>query len=420
MDHVALDSEELPDDPAALKALLAAARAENTDLAAEVARLQAIVAAFQRARFGRRSEQLDPDQLELALEETSQEIAEDRAVEDEADATRKASRTKRRRVNRGRLPARLPQIEHVIEPEEKVCPCCSGALHVIGEDVSERLDVIPAQFRVLVTRRPKYACRACTDGIVQAPAPERLVPGGLPSEGMVAHVLVSKYADHLPLYRQAQIYARQGLALDRSTLADWVGTAARELRPLHRRLLEILKGSARLFADETRAPVLDPGRGRTKTGWLWAIARDDRPWGGADPPGVAYLYAEGRATEDAERHLAGFSGLLQVDGYGAYRSLGEPGRRAAPVTLAFCWAHARRRFYNIAEGATLRSPRKRSGALPASTRSRLRSAARAPRPVRAPARRAHARSSRRCIPGSAHNSANCRASPVSPRRSATR
>jgi transposase len=217
-------------------------------------------------------------------------------------------------------------------------------LHRIGEDVSERLDVIPAQFRVLVVRRPKYACRACEEAVVQAPAPARLIEGGMPTEATVAHVLVSKYADHLPLYRQAQIYARQGINLDRSTLADWVGRAAFLLRPVHERLLAMLKSSAKLFADETTAPVLDPGRGRTKTGQLWAYARDDRPWGGADPPGVVYLYAPDRKAERPIAHLAGFKGVLQVDGYAGYRVLAEGG----DVDLAFCWSHVRRRFYELA------------------------------------------------------------------------
>ena len=158
----------------------------------------------------------------------------------------------------------------------------------------ERLDIVPAQFRVLVVRGPKYACRSCEDVVVQAPAPTRLIEGGLPTETTVAQVLVSKYADHLPLYRQAQIYARQGVNLDRSTLADWVGRSAFLLRPVHQRLLDRLKASSKLFADETTAPVLDPGRGRTKTGQLFAYARDDRPWGGSDPPGVAYVYAPDR------------------------------------------------------------------------------------------------------------------------------
>jgi transposase len=343
------DPADLPDDPTALKTMLVKERGARLDLAEEVARLTAIVDAFKRAMFGRRSEKLDPGQLELALEDAEQEIAEDRAGQDAGDAALRRSRGQHRRANRGALPKHLPQIERVIEPESLDCPCCGGALHAIGEDVSERLDVIPAQFRVLVTRRPRYGCRGCTEGVAQAPAPARLILGGLPTEAMVAHVLVGKYADHLPLYRQAQIFARQGLALDRSTLADWVGHAARELRPVHARLVEILKASPRLFADETRAPVLDPGRGRTKTGWLWALARDDRPWGGADPPGVAFLYAEGRGAQHASRHLEGFRGTLQVDGYAAYRGLTDPRRPGGPVTLAWCWSHCRRKFYDIAE-----------------------------------------------------------------------
>jgi transposase len=336
------DISELPEDPAALKALVIAERALRAELSDEVARLSAIVAAFRRALFGRRSEKLDPDQLELVLEETEQAFGEERAAADAADASLKATRSMRRRANRGALPEHLPRVEVVIAPESTACACCGGALHAIGEDVSERLDVIPAQFRVIVTRRPKYACRRCAEGVEQAPAPARLIAGGLPTEAMVAHVLVSKYADHTPLYRQAQIYARQGLRLDRSTLADWVGHAARELRPVHARLVETLKASPKLFADETKAPVLDPGRGRTKTGWLWALARDDRPWGGADPPAVAYRYAEGRGAEHAAAHLDGFRGILQVDGYAAYRSLDGP-------TLAWCWSHCRRKFYEIAE-----------------------------------------------------------------------
>jgi len=179
--------------------------------------------------------------------------------------------------------------------------------------------------------------------VVQAPAPSRLIDGGLPTEATVAQVLVSKYADHLPLYRQAQIHARQGINLDRSTLADWVGRAAFILQPVHERLLTALKASPKLFADETRAPVLDPGRGRTKTGQLWAYARDDRPWGGPDPPGVAYVYAPDRKAKQPITHLTGFSGILQVDGYGGYRTLAERN----DVQLAFCWSHVRRPFYEL-------------------------------------------------------------------------
>ena len=198
--------------------------------------------------------------------------------------------------------------------------------------------MIPAQFKVIVVRRPKYACRACEGEVAQAPAPARLIEGGIPTEAMVAQVLIAKYADHLPLYRQAQIYARQGVELDRSTLADWVGRAAFVLRPVHERLLDDSEGSAKLFADETTAPVLDPGRGRTKTGQLWAYARDDRPWGGAEPPGVAYVYEPDRKHERPVAHLAGFSGILQVDGYGGYKALAEQGEVRSPSAGPMCAA----------------------------------------------------------------------------------
>lgn len=327
----------LPDDTQTLKAMLIAREAE-------IERLRQIIKELQRHRFGRRAESLPEDQLLLGLEEAEQVEAAGQAEDDAADQVARA-RAQKRRANRGSLPAHLPRIERVIDIDDHTCPCCRGGLHCIGEDVSERLDVVPAQFRVIVTRRPKYACRGCEEIVVQAPAPARLVEGGIPTEATVAHVLVSKYADHLPLYRQAQIYARQGVSLDRSTLADWVGKAAFLLRPVHERLFEHLKASDRLFADETTAPVLDPGRGQTKTGQLFAYARDDRPWGGLDPPGVAYLYAPDRKAEHPVRHLAGFVGTLQVDGYAGYKVLAE--RNA--VSLAFCWSHVRRRFYELAK-----------------------------------------------------------------------
>lgn len=325
--------ESLPDDPAALKALIMAERARNE-------RLVQIIKEMQRQRFGRRAESLPEDQMLLALEEVEQTQA---GVEADEDVKRERPVVTPRR-NRGALPTHLPRIEIVVDIEDKTCPCCAGVLHPIGEDRSERLDIVPAQFRVLVTRRPRYACRACESAIVQAPAPARLIEGGLPTETTIAHVLVSKYADHLPLYRQAQIYARQGVDLDRSTLADWVGRAAWHLRPVHERLLAYIRSSPRLFADETTAPVLDPGRGRTKTGQLWAYARDDRPWGGCDPSAVAYIYAPDRKAERPTAHLAGYKGVLQVDGYAGYRALAEAG----DVRLAFCWAHVRRRFYELA------------------------------------------------------------------------
>ena len=329
--------DRLPDDPNELKAMLLAERARNE-------RLVQIIKEMQRHRFGRRAETLPEDQMLLALEEVEQTEAGAAAATEAKSAAEREKAARKRRTNRGALPAHLPRIETIVDIDEKACPCCKGALHLIGEDVSERLDIVPAQFRVLVTRRPKYACRACEGAVVQAPAPSRLIEGGLPTEATVAHVLVSKYADHLPLYRQAQIYARQGIALDRSTLADWVGRAAWHLRPVHERLLEHIRSSTKIFADETKAPVLDPGRGRTKTGQLWAYARDDRPFGGADPPIAVYVYAQNRKSEQPLAHLAGFTGVVQVDGYAGYRALAQKNS----VSLAFCWSHVRRRFYELA------------------------------------------------------------------------
>ena len=275
-----MPSDALPDDPETLKAMLLAERVQND-------RLRQIIKELQRHRFGRRAETLPEDQMLLGLEDVEQTEADCAAEIDDSSPADRQARAHKRRTNRGALPTHLPRIEIVVDIDDKTCPCCLGGLHRIGEDKSERLDIVPAQLRVLVIRRPKYACRACEDGVTQAPAPARLIEGGLPTEATVAQVLVSKYADHLPLYRQAQIYARQGIDLDRSTLADWVGHAAWHLRPLHERLLMRLRQLPRLFADETTAPVLDPGRGRTKTGQLWAYARDDRPWGGSDLPAVA-------------------------------------------------------------------------------------------------------------------------------------
>jgi transposase len=331
----------LPTDVDALQAMILAERAAH---ATEAERLRQIIKEMQRHRFGRRAETLPIDQLELGLEDVQQTEAADAASAEAAEPKRRAKAVIHRRANRGKLPDHLPRIETILDIENKACPCCASALHVIGEDRAERLDVIRARFQVLVVRRPRYGCRACEGVVLQAPAPARLIEGGMPTEATVAHVVVAKYADHLPLYRQAQIYARQGVRLDRSTLADWTGRAAFLLRPIHEHLLQTLKASPKLFADETTAPVLDPGRGRTKTGQLWAYARDDRPWGGTDPPAVVYVYAPDRRAARPMAHLADFNGVLQVDGYGGYRTVAAKGA----VRLAFCWAHVRRKFYDLA------------------------------------------------------------------------
>jgi transposase len=357
-------ADALPNDVSALRALILAERAERAQLAERIAivervnaKLEHIVAELKRAQFGRKSERITDGQLALALDELETAAAKANAEAEKADPERKAAAARKRRASRDEKLDHLPHEEVVIEPESKVCPCCGGELHVIGEDTSKRLDKVPAVLRVIVTRRPRYACRTCEKsgadevaGIIQAPAPARLIEGGLPTEALVADVVVSKYADHLPLYRQSQILARHGVRIERSTLAQWVGAAAAELQPLHDRLLGLMKTSSHLFCDETRCPVLDPGRGKTKTGYLWAVARDDRSWGGTDPPAVVYSYAPGRGGQHAVRLLDGFAGVLQVDGYAGYNALTDPARPDGAVMLAYCWSHLRRKFYEVYVG----------------------------------------------------------------------
>ena len=358
---IVMPIDALPDDLGALRALVSSLSSER-DAAIEECRrvreqndrLHHLLRQLQRAQFGRRSEQLDREQMQLALEDIETSIAEQDAQEDKKDTaeTRADTQRKKRRANRGSLPAHLPRIHVTLAPESAVCPCCHGTMHVIGEDTAERLDVIPAQYQVIVTHRPQYACRACEQAVVQAPAPERLIKGGLPTEAIVAAVLVAKYAWHLPLYRQSQMLLSQGIAIERATLAFWVGYAAAELKPLYVRLRELILGSAKIAVDETVAPVLDPGRGRTKKGYFWAIARDDRPWGGTDPPAVAYTYAPGRGAVHGLKLLESYRGIVQCDGYAAYKTIADDARIGDAITLAFCWAHLRRQFFDIAKGGS--------------------------------------------------------------------
>jgi len=318
--------------------------AEVHDLAAHNTRLEHLVRELQRARFGRKSEKLDADQLALTFEDIEIAIGEAEEAHEQSTSRRKPPRRKQKSDGSSRrLPKDLPRVEQVIEPDSLTCPCGCGEMVRIGEDVSERLDIVPAQLRVLVTIRPKYACPKARTGIVQARAEPRLIEGGLPTEALIAHIMVAKYADHLPLYRQWQAFMRNGVTLDRSVLADWVGRASFHLVPIVARMAELIKQSGKLFMDETTAPVLDPGRGRTKTGYLWALARDDRPWGGNDPPGVVFHYAPGRGGIHAETILDGFDGVLQVDGYAGYHRLARAGRSGGdPLVLAHCWTHGRR------------------------------------------------------------------------------
>jgi transposase len=349
-------TQALPDDPEMLRALLLAAwsergalEAERDALTAQNEKLRHFLLKLKRMQFGPRSERLPEEQLLFAFEEAEASTAGGEAEAEKRSPELRQRRAARRRAGRGRLPAHLPRVERVLLPESTACPCCRGEMVEIGSDTSERLDVIPAQYRALVTKRPKFACRACEGVILQAAAPARLIEGGMPTEAMVAQVVVARYADHLPLYRQAQGLARQGLEIGREVLAGWLGAAAVEIRPVVARLREILLASARLFADETTMPVLDPGRGQTKKGFAWAIARDDRPWGGEDPPAVVFRYAPGRGAEHAAALLAGYKGILQCDGYAAYGSLAAPKHGEDGATLVYCWSHVRREFFDLAK-----------------------------------------------------------------------
>jgi transposase len=342
-------TDGLPDDPVLLQQMLQELLVEND-------KLRLLIERLTRYQFGRRSEQLTADQLQFGLEDQEQTLAEHQTAHDAAeDAGNRQPPPRARRPlrNHGALPSHLPRYEVVIDADHSACPCCGGAMHCIGELRSEQLDIAPAQLRVRVTRRPRYACRTCEESVVVAPAPERPIDGGMPTEALIVHVVVSKFCDSLPLYRQSQMLARQGIALDRSTLSNWVGSACWWLTPLYELVVATVLSSPKIFADDTSLPVLDPGRGRTKTGYLWCYAIDDRPWHGSTHPAVAYIYAEDRKNARPAEHLAHFKGVLQVDGYNGFKRLaGE--RTDMSIHLAFCWAHMRRGFFQF--HASTKSP----------------------------------------------------------------
>jgi len=348
---MAIRPEALPTDPAALTEMVLALDAENEKLRVAIQTLKDMM-------FGKRSERLAviaAEQLALELNDLAAGTTPPPAANDDAAAKPPVAPIKPRqkpRRNIGALPKHLPRCEVVLEPDTTACPCCEGRLHRIGEDVSEVLDVIPAILRVLRTVRPKYACRSCTDGVVQAKVLPRLIESSMVSTALVTYVVVSKFAWYLPLYRQVQMLASQGVHLDRSTLASWVKRAAWWLKSLYELQLETIQASPRLFCDETPMPVLNPGQGSPRTCQFWAHAMDDRPWGGPSPPAVAYVFAGGRGTDKLAPQLAGFSGILQVDGYPAYKELARD--QGGAIQLAFCLAHARRKFVEVYQ--SLKSP----------------------------------------------------------------
>ena len=344
-----IDPDTLPDEPTVLQQMLRMVLHQQGELHAENDKLRLLIQRLTRHEFGRRSEQLTADQLQFGLEELEQTIADNQAGQDAAERTSGGKlkvRTERPARNHGMLPAHLPRYEVIVDAEHGACTCCGGIMHSIGEVRTEQLDIVPAQLRVRVTRRPRSACRACEGAVVVAPAPERPIDGGMATEALIAHVVVSKYCDSLPLYRQVQMLGRQGVTLDRSTLSNWVGRTCWWLTPIYDLVVSTVLSSTKLFADDTTLPVLDPGRGRTKTGRLWCYAVDDRPWCGPSHPAAAYVYSEDRKGAHPAGHLASFSGVLQVDGYAGFKRLAGD-RGDSSVRLAFCWAHVRRPFYEF-------------------------------------------------------------------------
>lgn len=334
------------------QAVVAEKEAFIAELKELVATLEGQVQQYRHAKFGPKSEKLTPDQLELALEDLETAIAETEAriaaVEERiaASASEPDKNAPRRPRKARALPDSLPRVEKVIEPESIACPCGCGNMVRIGEDRTERLDVIPARYQVIVTVRPKYACPKGRTGVVQAKAPAHLLEGSWPTEALLAHIAVAKHSEHMPLNRQSVVMARHGVPIDRCVLADWMGRTGALIAPVVERMAVLLKtDSNRLYVDETTAPVLDPGRGRTKTGYLWAVLRDDRGWGGLAPPGVVFHYHPGRAGDYASEILEGFNGTIQVDAYGGYSHLSKPTRKGGkPLALAFCWSHGRRKL----------------------------------------------------------------------------
>jgi len=309
---------------------------------AEIERLKLLIAKLRRMQFGRRSEKLERqiEQLELQLDGLETAPAEKTVASPTPGAAGQAADIGK--PVRRPLPAHLPREVRKILPKEAACPDCGGELKALGEDVSEMLEYVPAHFQVIRQVRPKLACPRC-DKIVQVEAPSRSIARGLAGPGLLAHVLVSKYCDHLPLYRQEEIYARVGVELERATLADWVGGASQLLAPLVETLRRHVMSATKLHADHTPVPVLAPGLGRTKTGRLWTYVRDDRPAGDATPPGVWFAYSPDRKGVHPQGHLIHFSGTLQADGYAGFDNVYETGR----IREAACWAHVRRKFYDL-------------------------------------------------------------------------
>jgi transposase len=346
-----------------LKAMLVAERAARIEAEAkarsaeakaharalEIAKLRFAIAKLRHQRFGQSAERgalLEQLELQLAdLEETAAEVETAAKIVAPANADKAPVRGfERKKPARGPLPDHLLR-ERIVYPAPSACPCCGGMLRKLGEDVTETLEVVPRQWKVIQHVREKFSCRAC-EAITQPPAPSHPIARGRAGPKLLAQVLFAKYALHLPLNRQSAAYAREGVDLDVSTLADWVGAAAATLTPLVEAIRTHVFAADRIHADDTTVPVL--AKGKTRTGRLWTYVRDDQPFGGRAPPAAVFFYSRDRTGEHPERHLASYRGLMQADAYAGFNRLYAVGRKPGPIIEAACWAHARRNFFDLA------------------------------------------------------------------------
>jgi transposase len=346
---VATTPDHLPDDTAALKAALMEARAKLVGAQALIEHLQLVIAKMKREMFGPRSERSQRliDQMELQLEELAADAGED---ETKPEAARvHVEGFTRRQATRRNFPADLPR-RRIVHPAPATCPCCGGSkLSKIGADVTETLDVVPRQWFVTEHVREKFSCRSC-ETITQPPAPFHAIARGFAGPSLLAMMLVEKYANHQPLNRQSEQYAREDIELSVSTMADHVGACAATLRPLYELIKAHVFAAERIHGDDTTVPVL--AKVKTRTGRIWTYVRDDRPFGGADPPAAVFFYSPDRASIHPEQHLAGYSGILQADAYAGFNTLYESDRKPGPITEAGCWAHARRKLFELADVAS--------------------------------------------------------------------
>ncbi len=356
--------DSLPTDLASAHALIIAQRqaltaAQERAAAAEseaqyrallIEKLKFTIRKLRHERFGQSSERGTLlDQLELQLADLEADVAQADTAGQMAAAAASEKMVvpsfERRRPARRPLPEHLPR-ERIVYPAPSACPCCgSTTLRKIGEDVTETLELIPRQWKVVQHVRVKFSCRAC-EAISQPPAPSHPIARGRAGPKLLAHILFSKYGLHLPLNRQSGVYGREGIDLDVSTLADWVGAAAATLMPLVEAIRGHVLAAERIHADDTTVPVL--AKGKTRTGRLWTYVRDDRPFAGPDPPAAVFFYSRDRGGEHPEQHLAGYAGLMQADAYAGFNRLYEANRKGGPIVEAACWAHARRKFFDLA------------------------------------------------------------------------